>query len=398
MVEVVDTDGSFAVAPLLQRPNGALVVVGVPAASAPEVRRPMTAPELAVIVLGLTLAIGLLRAGLHADANVRARRLRRAPWRLPARARSMVAARLARAEVAIEPEAALRWWGAGVVAAAWFALVLVAGPPSSPPCSVAAGAGPVALRLRRRPRRSRVHVPRCPGVLDQVVAHLRAGGTVPEAVARARGTPGAARRRTSRRIAARLESRARRSRNPSRHGRPNVRSAGCGAAAGALAMVITVGGSAATPLEGLAASLRNDEAAAGEARALSAQARISAVVVGGAPLAFLVFSSATDPASVQVLVGSTIGRICLALGLGLEALAALVDASPGRSAAVNDVARAGARRCMGHARGGTAGAARAARVRRPEVPRVRNQARRSGSAGPGPRSVGSMRDLARRRR
>ena len=61
--------------------------------------------------------------------------------------------------------------------------------------------------------------------------------------------------------------------------------AGVRAAAGALTLVTTVGGSAAGPLEGLAASLRADDAAAGEARALSAQARVSAAVVGLAPLA-----------------------------------------------------------------------------------------------------------------
>ena len=94
-------------------------------------------------------------------------------------------------------------------------------------------------------------------------------------------------------------------------------------AAGAMAMVTSIGGSAAGPLEGLAASLRTDESAAGEARALSAQARVSAAVVGLAPLAYLAFSAMADPASARVLVATTAGRICLGVGLVLEGLAAL---------------------------------------------------------------------------
>lgn len=88
-------------------------------------------------------------------------------------------------------------------------------------------------------------------------------------------------------------------------------------------MVTTMGGSAATALEGVVQSLRNDDAAMGEAKALSAQARVSALVVGGAPIAYLVFATATDPASSRVLISTGVGRICLTVGIGLEVLAAL---------------------------------------------------------------------------
>ena len=88
-------------------------------------------------------------------------------------------------------------------------------------------------------------------------------------------------------------------------------------------MVVAVGGSAASPLEGLATSLRDDEAAASEAKALSAQSRLSAIVVGVGPLAYLVFSTATDPSSARVSVSTPAGVVCLALGLTLEVLAAL---------------------------------------------------------------------------
>jgi len=60
-----------------------------------------------------------------------------------------------------------------------------------------------------------------------------------------------------------------------------------------------------------------------EARALSSQARLSALVVGGAPVAYLIFSAVVDPSSVDVLLATDAGRVCLVLGLGCEALAAL---------------------------------------------------------------------------
>ena len=100
--------------------------------------------------------------------------------------------------------------------------------------------------------------------------------------------------------------------------------AGVRAAAGALTLVTTVGGSAAGPLEGLAASLRADEAAAGEARALSAQARVSAVVVG---LRAARVPRVLDAWPIRRRRGRssprTPGRVCLVVGLALEALAAV---------------------------------------------------------------------------
>jgi tight adherence protein B len=84
-----------------------------------------------------------------------------------------------------------------------------------------------------------------------------------------------------------------------------------------------MGGRAAAALDGLATSLRARLDAAAEAHALSAQARLSAVVVGVAPLGYLVFSTLIDRRAITVLLATGIGRLCLAIGLGLEALAAL---------------------------------------------------------------------------
>jgi tight adherence protein B len=97
---------------------------------------------------------------------------------------------------------------------------------------------------------------------------------------------------------------------------------GVRAAAGALSVASSMGGRAADAIDGLAQSLRDRLGAAAEAGALSAQARLSALVVGAAPVGYLAFSSAVDPASTATLVTTTPGRVCLVLGLGCEALGA----------------------------------------------------------------------------
>ena len=105
---------------------------------------------------------------------------------------------------------------------------------------------------------------------------------------------------------------------PADHDAPGVR-----AAAGALAVASTMGGRAADAIDGLASSLRHRLDAVAEARSLSAQARLSAVVVGAAPLGYLAFSALVDPGAVTTLIDTGVGRVCLVVGLVLEALAAL---------------------------------------------------------------------------
>jgi tight adherence protein B len=95
------------------------------------------------------------------------------------------------------------------------------------------------------------------------------------------------------------------------------------AAAGALEVAVTAGGPAAPALEGLAAGLRDRHDAAGEVAALSAQARLSAIVVGAAPVVSLALSLLADRRVAPTLIGTTAGRICLLTGIALEALAAV---------------------------------------------------------------------------
>ena len=86
---------------------------------------------------------------------------------------------------------------------------------------------------------------------------------------------------------------------------------------------VNVPSTCADALEALAQSLREREGLVEETRALSAQARMSAIVIGGAPVAYLAWSSLVDRDALQSLVASPVGHVCLVVGLSLELVGAL---------------------------------------------------------------------------
>ncbi len=93
--------------------------------------------------------------------------------------------------------------------------------------------------------------------------------------------------------------------------------------AAALELAAQGGGAMARALDAVAASLRERQAIQDEVRALSAQARASAAVIAGLPLAFALLAAATEPAVLTFLVTTWIGAICLGLGLALETVGGL---------------------------------------------------------------------------
>ena len=95
------------------------------------------------------------------------------------------------------------------------------------------------------------------------------------------------------------------------------------AAAAALEVAVSAGGPAAPALDGLAGGLRDRSDAAAEVAALSAQARLSAIVVGAAPVVSLALSLLVDRRVAPTLIGTAPGRACLLIGVALEALAGL---------------------------------------------------------------------------
>jgi tight adherence protein B len=95
------------------------------------------------------------------------------------------------------------------------------------------------------------------------------------------------------------------------------------ATAAALEVAVGAGGPAARALDGLAAGLRDRHDAAAEVAALSAQARLSAIVVGAAPVISLALSLLVDPRVAPTLIGTGPGRACLLAGIAMEGLAGL---------------------------------------------------------------------------
>lgn len=83
------------------------------------------------------------------------------------------------------------------------------------------------------------------------------------------------------------------------------------------------GGAHARALDGIAATLRGELGLSAEVKALSSQARTSALVMATAPLAFAVFTTITDGATASFLFGTPAGWACLVAGLTLDAIAAL---------------------------------------------------------------------------
>ena len=276
---------------------------------------------LLLAIGGAVACAALVVAARHAGARQHARNAVLGPhaWRLPRNLRARLARALDAADVPTTPEAAVQVWAA-VVLGVVVVTAAVAPALVVPALVVTIVGGPVVLHAGRR-RAEQRFARALPGVLEHVAAELRGGGTVAVAVERF-GRSEAPAARDLARVHART-----------RLGLAFVDALaawpverpvdGVRATAGALSVAATIGGHAADALDGLASSLRQRLEAIDEARALSAQARLSAVVVGVAPVGYLVFASMVDPASVGTLVGTGMGRACLVGGLLLDGLGAL---------------------------------------------------------------------------
>lgn len=217
------------------------------------------------------------------------------------------------------PRALSTWmWSATFATVAGFG---VGGPQVALGLAVVVALGLPIVVLTWHERRARQIASAVPEALERVASELRSGGTIATAigaVANGDGPLGPDLTRVDTRI--RLGASIGEALGAWSSERPV---AGIDAAAGALALCSSVGGRSADALEGLATSLRDRLAVAAEARALSAQAQMSAIVVGGAPVVYIAWSALVDPHALEVLTGTLFGRLCLLCGLGLEALGGL---------------------------------------------------------------------------
>jgi tight adherence protein B len=191
------------------------------------------------------------------------------------------------------------------------------------PDRVAPGSGFAAVRQRwaHRSDRQRV-VDGLPVLLEDIARGLRAGSSLRQACAEAAA---AADRAVAAGLASAVGEADRGQSLATAFGRwaaastaPEER-----LAAGALALAATAGGPQARAVDGVAVTLRERRAIATEIRAQSAQARLSALVIGGLPVAFLLWAVATDRRTAAFLVTGPAGWACLGIGLGLEVVGAV---------------------------------------------------------------------------
>jgi tight adherence protein B len=206
---------------------------------------------------------------------------------------------------------------------ALFVAVVVAGLTGGFAVAVLAGAvvviGPLAvLRMSRGrgPARVESSLPEC---LESLARALRSGASLRQAVGEAATTtPGA------------LGEELDRVSDEAAHGMPLVAAleglavrrplAGVQLAVAALCLGSETGGAQAQAVDGVAATIRERLAVAAEARALASQARMSALVIGLAPIGFAVFAASTDPRTTQFLLHTSAGLVLLVAGLALDGL------------------------------------------------------------------------------
>jgi tight adherence protein B len=233
---------------------------------------------------------------------------------LPSALHARLADALDRAAIDTPVEHAVQVWLAAIVAA----LLLGAGLSLAMPVGLAVlFAGPGLLYARRN-RRARFVAEAIPRVVDDIAAELRAGGTIATAI-RGVAFGDSALAPDFQRIVARVEIGALLDDALQAWTRERP-IAGVDSLAGALAVCARTGGPAADALDALSSALRDRLAVIAEAHALSAQARLSALVIGAAPIAYLAWSTLVDPSTLHTLVGTSAGLACLFFGGALECL------------------------------------------------------------------------------
>jgi tight adherence protein B len=204
-----------------------------------------------------------------------------------------------------------------IAGAAGIGLLPVA-PAIAPIGAAAIVAVPVVLRRSRDRRAARAADAELPDVLEAVARALRAGASLPQAVAAVPAprskllAAGWLRMASSVQVAGMANAaRAWRSREG--------QSPATVLAASALCLASEVGGPQARAIDAAAVALRQRLALEGEIRSQAAQARASALVIGCAPVAFAVLAAATDPKFVPFLVRSPLGAALLYAGLTFDA-------------------------------------------------------------------------------
>ncbi len=226
-----------------------------------------------------------------------------------------VARALAAADVDADARAAVTGWvcsGAATAVAAALLLGPLVGAVSLA-CAVGAPAGWLHGNRDRAQRRADEALPE---LLEAAAASVRAGDSLRTALLAAATTTNgrAADELRDELLLADRRTAVAVSRWAQRWPSANVR-----LTAAAVAVAMEVGGAAARSLDAVAATIRERQAIAHDVRVLSTQARVSAFVLGIAPIVFGALAGAIDPSTATFLVATTPGHVCLVVGLALDA-------------------------------------------------------------------------------
>jgi len=228
---------------------------------------------------------------------------------------------LACADVGVEPSLVLRSWVGGATALVALAFVVGGVPFALLAVVVGSGGVPVALRLARHRADWGVESA-LPDALDGLARSLRGGASLRQAIVEVAPSTGGRLGADLQRVAADVVDGASLAEAldgwVARRPLPGVR-----LTTAALSLGAHTGGASARAIDGLAQTLRSNVAIAAEVRALSSQARLSALVIAVAPVGFTVLAASADPRTAQFLLRTPIGLGCLAAGLILDAVGGL---------------------------------------------------------------------------
>ena len=280
---------------------------------------------LAVLAAGAAarVAMGLSRRApvvgrLPGDPGPSRERVRRPLPEPPPR----VARALADADLPLPPAAAWTAWLGALVLGPLVAAV-AGGPGLALVALIGLVAGPAVVVRTRRGRAGTRLEQALPIALEAVARSLRSGASLRQAVQEAAASTGGGGGRV---LAAELS----RAAAEAAQGASLVTAlegvaarrplAGVRLGVAALCLGAETGGAQARAVDGVASTVRERLAVAAELRALSSQARISALVIGLAPVGFGAFAAATDPRTSEFMFHTPAGLVMLATGLVLDGL------------------------------------------------------------------------------
>lgn len=247
------------------------------------------------------------------------------PSPVPTRRRARARAAALAAQRARPPAAAI-WYRRpevqGLAVVATVALMAVVGPSAAGLVGLGTGAAVVLWRAHVRADERRRRRAQLPQVLERIAVALRAGSSLPQALAAA----GSA---TPEPLGRELVGLAR----DAERGLPIVEildgwvanhdDRGTRLAATAFSLAAGVGAAPARAIDGVATTLREHQELGAERRALATQARTSALVLSVAPVGFALLFGISDSAAARFLLGTSTGWGCLVLGVGLDLVGAV---------------------------------------------------------------------------